>query len=238
MTEPKCPHKPRDAYLCRGCTARLRKGLADLAELHRELLLTAYRLDRIAPPGGGRGNGDKPLPWRPNVTPLVREVEWAMRALPPAEDIAKHRGDALAVLNHVMALCAEARTAVDLPQTHRYLGACDTCSRALYADRTRDVHQCKCGHTYNVDRRVEALRRRSADVVASPATIATALTSLDQPVTEERIRKWKERGRLTPRSLNGPRRQPWYRVGDVQALLEADERETARRAALRRDTRT
>lgn len=235
MTEANrcaCGRPVRDAYLCRSDTRNLRDGLRDLTALHRELIVTAYRLDRVALPGAGRGTGEKPLPWRPHVTALIRRTARTLAAArnTTADRIAKDNPRAAEWLDTVRGLCAEARVAVDLPQTHRYLGACDECGLAMYAPRAEDFYQCRCGRTYNVDRRVDALRRRAADVVASAATIATALTSLDQPVTEERIQKWRQRGLLTPRSLNGPRRAAWYRVGDVQALLESEARRRARSA--------
>lgn len=233
----RCGQPVRGAYLCRKCQTVLRDDLAALPGLVRDLEITAYRMDRVNDRSGGRGSGERPLPYRPRIIPILVRVErLAARGL-DARWIAHNNPGAAEQAVAISEVIAEARSVIDLPEMPRYLGACEDCGRGMYAERSADVFACRCGRTYSVSRRVTELQKRSRDVVAPPSTIATALTSLDQPVTEERIRKWKERGRLTPRSHNGPRRQPWYRVGDVQDLLVADARRTADRVAKRRDTR-
>ncbi|MDQ1738091.1 MAG: hypothetical protein QOH56_4342 [Pseudonocardiales bacterium] len=130
-------------------------------------------------------------------------------------------------------LYAELLEVTDLPPIPIYLGPCDDCRRAMYVARGEEWHSCStrgCKQIYHVDGRVDQLIRDSRNVVASPATIATALTSLDQPMTEERIRKWKERGWLPP-TKHDTRGRPMYRVGDVLDLIEREDAMARKRAA-------
>lgn len=127
-----------------------------------------------------------------------------------------------------------ARDAVDLPYRF-YLGGCETpgCvevvtegSRrferptALYAsDPDAVTVRCRhCDRAYDVADRKASMLVTASERLASATEISRALTSLGEPVTPERIRKWKERGRLVARGLN-PEEHPLFRIGDVQELL-------------------
>jgi len=148
----------------------------------------------------------------------------------------RDRLDRLATYPHALELTGDladvieaARTAVDLPY-RLYLGPCETprCverDQLLYAtdvDATAVV--CRgCGRSYDVVEVKAALLARLPNRLASATEISRALTSLDEPVTPERIRKWAERGRLVPHGLD-PDRHPTYRIGDVQELLVEAER--------------
>lgn len=229
-----CERALRDGYLCRTCVGRVDQTLAELPELIIELMTTAYRQDRIAF-ATGRGTGERPLPYRAKATQLLADVRRHLLGCTgptPLTDamLCKLIRTGLPYvaltdpdIGRVMVLVedeAAIREMIDLPKSYRYLGRCDHCGAELYADRTADVWVCQapsCEASYDVRARMAELVERARDVVATVPTIATALTSLDMPVTEELIRKWRERGMLTPRSMVG--RSARFRVGDVIDLV-------------------
>lgn len=128
-------------------------------------------------------------------------------------------------------------TAVDRPPDDIYLGECsipnergEDCPADLYAEWGSDHMTCpRCRHVHSVADRRSVLLVAVKDQLVPAEDIARGLTgALDMKVTGERIRKWKERGRIASRSTN-PKGQPLYRVGDVIDLLLADqEREAAK----------
>lgn len=140
-----------------------------------------------------------------------------------------------AIATSVARLTGDLLAVTDLPPSPIYLGPCDSCQRPMYVARGERVHLCTtraCDHTYNVERRIAHLLKESRNVVATASTIATALTSLDAPVTEDRIAKWRERGRLAVIKTD-PRGRPMHRVGDVLDLCNAEQRKAVERAKAR-----
>lgn len=96
------------------------------------------------------------------------------------------------------------------------------CRRDLYADTEQPFVTCpKCRTRWPVAERRARLLASAEDALENAATIATALTRLDHPVTADRIYKWKERGRLVQHGTDR-RGAPLYRLGDVVDLLAAD----------------
>lgn len=245
MTARGCTgcHRPvKHGYLCGRCTGELRALYRRLPDLIADLAITAYRQDRLAVPGGGKvGKGHvRPLPFKPPAAELLRQVQRHLLDRADRSKIAFAAPRRLCVLLgqslaadvahdaligadfNRLADDAEAMQAmIDKPEVYRYLGQCDECGSGLYAPRDVAEHACPgtdCTRRYDVASRIADLIERSRDVVAPPATIATALTSLDWPVTEELIWKWRQRGLLTPRATVG--RHTHYRLGDVLDLLE------------------
>lgn len=105
------------------------------------------------------------------------------------------------------------RTVVDAPPERWYAGVCEVCGIDMYARADLQVLVCECGRDYDVRARRDWLLGRVEDVLASAVDMSRALTSLDQPVTAERIRKWRERGQILEHGAG------LYRVGDVRELL-------------------
>jgi hypothetical protein len=166
-----------------------------------------------------------PSAWRVGYGPLHVGLDGMCRQL-----AAQARRDAVTVPDVGLTLAtladdaAAIAAAIDLPVTHRYLGQCDACGAGLYADRAAVEHDCPtpgCGAVYAVAARIADLLERSRLVVAPVQTIVTALTSLDQPVSEDRIWQWQRRGKLVAAGYvgNGERRRPLFRLGDVVDLL-------------------
>lgn len=103
------------------------------------------------------------------------------------------------------------------------------CQRQLYADPTEPFVICPaCETRWSVTDRRAWLLASAEDSVANAATISAALTRLDQPVTADRIYKWRERGRLVQHGAD-PRGAPMYRLGDVLDLLSESMAKAARR---------
>lgn len=252
-----CGRPLGDEFLCRDCASKLTAILDGMPGRIAEVEDTAYRLDHVTAPSGGSSTKGKvrPLPYRLEVGELLDKARNMLTTW--ARDVLEHRGirdqrvpvgtaalcawlskavpsivlspQAADMLADVARLDSELLTAIDLPPIPIYLGPCDECAQPMYARRGDREHQCRtCDREpYDVAAQVEFLLARSRLVVASPATIATALTSLDQPVTEELIWKWKQRGRLVP-IKSDTRNRPLYRVGDVLDLLDPEQRKTER----------
>jgi len=165
----------------------------------------------------------------------------------------RDRLDRLAQYPHALELAADlqevidaARDAVDLPY-RLYLGPCQTAGcverdprgrerpTSLYAtDTDAATVVCRgCEMSYDVAELKASLRETASDRLASATEISRALTSLDEPVTPERIWKWAERGRLVARGLD-PDKHPTYRIGDVQDLLAEADRVKQAKAERRR----
>lgn len=131
---------------------------------------------------------------------------------------------------------------VDLPADRWYAGQCNeivgpdgkTCDTDLYATERAAMVECpSCGMAYLAAVRREVLAAAAVDVLATATDLSRALTTLGQPVTPERVRKWAERGRLAAKGRDR-RGYPTYRVGDVQELLGEDERRGRERTPLAR----
>lgn len=108
---------------------------------------------------------------------------------------------------------------IDRPPARIYAGPCDTCGHDLYArSGKRDVTCYDCGLVYDLAARREWLLSVVEDQLATAVEIARALTTLELPVTAERIRQWKHRERIEARARDRLGR-PLYRVGDIIELV-------------------
>lgn len=122
---------------------------------------------------------------------------------------------------------------VDHPPERIFAGPCSLCGHDLYATPGEPVVVCAaCQTPEDVDRRREFLLAKVDDQLVTATEMARALTTLGQPVTPERIRQWKHRGRILSRGSSAAG-VPVYRVGDVVSLLVAETERAAERAAER-----
>lgn len=104
------------------------------------------------------------------------------------------------------------------------------CVADLYAEPGADYVSCQnCDHRHSTTERKAWLLAFAEDLLETAATISRALTSLDRPVTPDRIRKWAERGRLVPHGVT-TRGYPTYRIGDVLDRLAEYAASAERRA--------
>lgn len=127
-------------------------------------------------------------PWAPDALTLVKAVQHAV---------------------HV----------IDRPPERTFAGPCDQCGHDLYARKGKPTVHCHdCGLEYNLADRREWLLKQVDDQLATASEIARALTSMELPITAERIRQWKHRDRIEVKAHDRLDR-PLYRVGDVVDLL-------------------
>lgn len=126
---------------------------------------------------------------------------------------------AVDALRQLTAATARAVSVIDRPPSRTYAGPCESCTRDLYATAGRRDVTCRdCGITYDLAARREYLLRAVDDRLATATEIARALTSLELPVTTDRIWQWKHRERIDVRG-HDQRGHPLYRVGDIVTLL-------------------
>lgn len=119
---------------------------------------------------------------------------------------------------------------VDHPPERVFAGPCGLCGEDLYATPGEPVVVCSaCRTPEDVEERRAFLLAKVDDQLVTATEMARALTTLGQPVTPERIRQWKHRGRILARGSNLAG-VPVYRVGDVVSLLVSDAERTANRA--------
>ena len=236
-----CTRPVNDGYLCHSCTATLAETLRAAPQWADQLVLVLARLTRYADPSGRR-NASAPLPFNPAATEPARRLDGVLRATAaamgaPAEVRAGRLGLVAAwlaanvqTLRLLPAACEweeaishsveRAMTVCDRPPEQWYAGACSECGEDLYPSVEDTVVECKCGHTWSVAARRAELLHAVRDVVAPGPAIAKALSTIGtKPVTPDRLRKWRHRGRLTVRHMTANPPTNWYRVGDVLDLL-------------------
>lgn len=148
--------------------------------------------------------------------------------------IERHPG-VVEIVEGVRYAVQRAETVVDRPPDSWYAGPCDSCAADMYAEVGATMVQCLgCANSYGAVHRREQLLAAAEDALAPATLAARALTTLGQPVTPERIRKWAERNRITPHGTD-PNGAPQYRIGDIRYLLAEMERRTAEWTAAKGD---
>lgn len=126
---------------------------------------------------------------------------------------------------HIAQLLA---AAVDRPADARYVGPCHTqlegepCDAELYARPGAAAVICPaCDTFHDVATRHEQLLEAAQDRLETAAVCARAVTIWGEPVRADRIRKWKQRGRISVKAHDGAG-SPLYRLGDVIDLVRED----------------
>ncbi len=245
-----CGRPVHDGYLCHRCTATLAETIRSAPGWADQLLYVLARLTRYSDPQGHR-TGPAPLPYNPAATAPAHALDAALRAAaracgaPPEVQYAR-LGVVSAWLTHHMdvfrgmvtapahdaAITRAIETAMvvaDRPPEHWYAGSCPGCGKDLYPLVTDEIVKCECGRAWGVEaKRTELLRKARAQVAPGPA-IARALTTLGEPVTTERLRKWRHRGLLQVRRMTKNPPTNWYRVGDVMDLVANEAARRSRR---------
>lgn len=138
---------------------------------------------------------------------------------------------AVEIVEDILHAVRLAEAAVDRPPEAWYAGPCEQCGTDLYAEPGAAFVHCAgdgCTGVYGVTRLRDRLLAAAEDHLATATLAARALTSLGEPCTPERIRKWAERSRIVAHGVS-PAGHPQYRIGDVRALLvEAEQRKAER----------
>lgn len=105
------------------------------------------------------------------------------------------------------------------------------CGAELYArPRATDVTCRRCRYVWPVNELRSYLLTAAEDRLATAVECSRAVSQLgEQPVTADRIYRWRDRGRLEERGRTDDG-HPLYRVGDVLEILRQDEDAEARKA--------
>lgn len=238
-----CGHPITDTYLCGDCHVLTRDTLTRVPALVVDLELTMTRQRRFGDPVLG-GAGDYGLPYNPAAAATLRELDRELARVvrlyrlthtapePPrhpramAAWLLPRLGDVVALpwavsLLDVVRVTERATRIIDAPAERTYAGPCDHCGTDLYATAGRGHVECHdCGLCYDLAARRAWLLGVVDDRLATAIEIARALTSLELPVTADRIYQWKHRDRLDVRGSDR-RGRPLFRVGDVVDLLVA-----------------
>jgi hypothetical protein len=234
------------AYICGDCKEELWRAIGDAPTLSGELEVTLTRQARMTD-GGVRAATEAPLPYDTAASELLHAIRAELVALARLcvdHDVASRGGpldwpaDTVEAMSswllwridgiagqpwaadamRLAQLTSRAEYVIDRPPEKTFAGPCGDCGRDLYAQHGAVIVTCTCGEQYDLAERRAWLLRVVDDRLATAVEIARALTSLDVPVTAERIRQWSHRDRLVS-SGHDRLGRPLYRVGDVVDLL-------------------
>lgn len=248
MTTCSCGTPTGDnAYLCSTCRTDVHTALSNTPALITDLTLTMTKQRRFGDPNLGSRSADHGLPYNMAAANLLREYSNELLALVRSCLVANLHGSTMARqpdsnassmalwllprlggmvgqpwaadTMRLVTLSSRAEHVIDAPADKVFAGPCDQCGNDLYARAGKQRVTCHdCELSYDLAARRAWLLRLVDDRLATATECARALTSLEMPVTAERIRQWKHRDRLAASSHDRLGR-PLYRVGDVVTLL-------------------
>lgn len=234
-----------DGYLCHPCTGTLRETVRRAPLWADQLFFVTARLTRYAEPVGRRG-ASAPLPYNPAGSDTARVLDGVLRAavaaLAGCDGAAEVRTARLGVVASWLAAHVEdlrllpsaahhervithavdrATIVSDRPPEQWYAGKCPACNRDLYPTVDAPVVECPCGAaSFRAEDRRAELLEKVRGVEAPGPDIARALSTFTtRPLTQDRLRQWRHRGKLTPTKMTTHPATNWYRVGDVLDLL-------------------
>lgn len=165
-------------------------------------------------------------------------ARWLLRNL---DEIRQHER-AANMHEHITKAVAAATVAVDRRPDRQYAGACGfdgddrevACSAELYVEVDAAYVDCpSCGERWDVRQRRDVLNAAVRDRLAIAATVAAALTYLDQGVSASTVRSWARRKVKLPdgrrfRAMDlDEKGRPLYRVGDALDIVAEAERRAA-----------
>lgn len=165
---------------------------------------------------------------------LDRQFRWIVR-----EDWAP------AMFDELLDVERRLKKLIDRPADKWYAGKCSftdesgyECTAELYAEHDRGTMTCRsCGILHDVSERREVLLREAKDYHVTATEAAGALlawTDYDGSESKlmDRIRKWRDRGRLEVQDVTSllGRDRHLYRLGDIQALLIEDAQDAQSKA--------
>lgn len=219
--------------LCTACVRSLHGVVLQVPRLVAELRVTECKQSRQVAPGGGGHSGAQPLVINLDAAEARREVvAWVRRAEgmveaaagpAPADrgvvpwvvshlEVIARSPDALGLYVGIVDAVAAGWRTVDRAPDRTIVGGCE-CGAPLVSVRTEGGVWCsRCGRAYDIAERLESRAELVAGLELGTADLVTALrTALGVRITEATVRKWVERGQLTPVSER-PRR---FRVADA-----------------------
>ncbi len=159
---PVCLQPTNDGLLCRSDTSALRSALGSLPWLMRELQVTLTRQNQ-ATKGGGRGNGETPLPFNVNASEVaftvtntvgtwIRDIDaradpgqtmtawcaWLIERVPTI------RGHVAVeqIYDELTYAVKIVRQAIDRPPDREYVQSCAICGHGVYAAPGAEIASC------------------------------------------------------------------------------------------------
>lgn len=232
-----------DMYLCAGCASTLRSDLGAVEWLLSELNVTYSRQHRFgALVGSLARSAESPVPYhqrasdtalalRSELVTWFRLMRGDKRAVGDEEGMAHWLGHHITMIrSHPSAgelaiginqVVGTAHSVIDRPADTWYAGPCE-CGEDLNARSKQGSVSCSsCGQVYDIEARRSELLRAIEDQLVTTSELCRALTMLGRELSNEQVRKWASRGKLTqrPPHPNDPKRRPRYRIGDVVDLL-------------------
>ena len=254
MSRTPCPVEtcdrpmPGSRVICGACEADIARALASVPGVCADLDVTLAR--QTSRTTAGR-SAVVPLPFDPRAS----EAAWVLRSALAGwvRQLQEHRPEpwpadtpqdmAAWLAQRLQRLAAHpaapeahgeicgavraAQRAVDRPAERQFAGRCPGCGAALYARPGAAQVQCRdCdAQPLDVEAQREAMLAAIADQLMTAVQAADVLTRLAAPLSADLVRKWADRGHITPRGRDMSGR-PLYRVSDVLGrLLEKLERE-------------
>jgi hypothetical protein len=219
------------------CRTRLADNLTSLLDLRAELEVTATRQDvTVKGAGGGTGlayaSDEADLLWvhqdtlrvwawviagEHDLCPMLRRPDSAARWLRHHLDLVIRSPHVAQLVDELAWLTRACERAIDVHAERVYAGPCLTCQRDMYARVDAAVVEC-CGFQYDVQTRREQMLEAARAQQLPAVEVCRALALFGTDVSPDRIRKWKERGKLEPAGFDA-RLRPLYLVAEVEALL-------------------
>jgi len=153
---------------------------------------------------------------------LLRQLDWF-----------RSRREATEFYDDIKHLHGAILRAIDRSVPLIFAGSCTTCKTVepdgtvlkinLYARLGANTVRChKCGSEYDTAARRDQMLTDAWGMLFNSAGIALAAASFGYELKGERIRKWKQRGLITPRGMDADG-NPTYRLGDIFDKLHADQ---------------
>lgn len=153
---------------------------------------------------------------RPAPHPLTVVALWLTEQL----RWLRYRKEADQAYDELDDACRLIERVVDRPAVRWSAGDCWFCREPLNPAAGAFRVTCPgCGATYTTAEIKARLLAQAEDALAGASWCAATLTRLGVPCTAAAVRKWAERGRLTPVDTDTAGR-PRYRLGDVRRLAQ------------------
>lgn len=241
-----CARSPHPNHaICNHHADQLERDLGDLPALAGELVTTLTRQTATGGRNGGRGS-ERPLPYDQGASEALDVLrgtleawgrEIGVRGTPAALlaglDALLAHPDAGQAVEEIAAARRNALRAVDHHRELLYAGTCDVggCTAQIYAQPDRATVRCRaCGTDHDIQERqhhmLDALHARLCTIREIVRLAAWSGEFPDSKRTDDLLRQWAHRGKLTAAGLDLHGRET-YPFGTVIEELRKSARKCA-----------
>jgi len=207
------------------------RDLVEFGELHHEPAPPRRRPHNTSKEAGnlrqgefGRGAGTAVFPV---TSPRLDVAVYAARWLGEHLALLRRHPAALEAYRALTGAIARATMAMDRPEAQPFIGYCERCRGALYADQRRSGTTCeRCGVYYSdVAERWDMALLTLRGYPATAAQLAGAIGELyGVTINRKTIQTWHHRGDIRPVDDDPHTGYPRFRVGDVLDRAERSKR--------------